>query len=59
MKPVTGDEESKTEELKTTNPFSIMLEIARATYLEDILFFKADSLERTEVSKQRFELSNS
>lgn len=34
-----------------TNPFSIMLEISRACYLEEIMLAKKDSLARTEISK--------
>ena len=40
-----------TREAKLANPFTIMLEIARVCYLEDILFGKADSLARSEVSQ--------
>ena len=37
------------KEVKLTNPFTIMLEIARACYLEEILFAKADSVQRNEI----------
>ena len=39
-------------EEKLTNPFTILLEIAKAAYLEDILFKGADSMERTEIGMQ-------
>ena len=38
-------------EVRLTNPFTIMLEIARAAYLEDILFAKADSVARNEIGQ--------
>jgi glutathione S-transferase len=37
------------EATSTTNPISIMLEIARSVYLDDVLFGKKDSKERSEV----------
>ena len=37
--------------MRLTNPFTIMLEIARAAYLEDILFAKADSVTRNEIGQ--------
>ena len=37
--------------MRLTNPFTIMLEIARAAYLEDILFAKADSVARNEIGQ--------
>lgn len=37
------------KEARLTNPFSIMLEIARACYLEEVLFSKADAVERNEI----------
>lgn len=33
-----------------TNPFTIMLEIARACYLEDVIFCEKDSVSRNEIS---------
>lgn len=45
----SADNQVETKEARLTNPFSIMLEIARACYLEDILFAKADSVTRTEI----------
>jgi hypothetical protein len=36
--------------VQSQNPFSIMLELAKATYIEDIMFGKANSLERSEVN---------
>ena len=38
-------------EQRLINPFTIMLEIAKGCYLEDILFHKADSMERIEISQ--------
>jgi len=38
-------------EVKLTNPFSIMLEISKACYLEEILFGKKNSTERTQISE--------
>ncbi len=35
--------------VQSSNPFSIMLEIAKATYIEDIMFGKPGSIERSEV----------
>jgi hypothetical protein len=40
-----------TKDVRLTNPFTIMLEIARACYLEEILFGKADSVTRTEIGQ--------
>jgi len=37
------------EPQQTLNPYSIMQEIARAVYLEDVLFGKLESPQRTEV----------
>ena len=39
------------KETRLTNPFTIMLEIARACYLEDVLFSKDESVARTEIGK--------
>ena len=39
------------KEARLTNPFTIMLEIAKACYLEDVLFAKADSVTRNEISQ--------
>ncbi len=52
MKPACGgskEGEPEGEPQKTINPFSIMQEIAKAVYLEEILFGKANSQQRTEV----------
>jgi len=38
-------------EARLTNPFTVMLEIARACYLEDILFGKANAVERNEIGQ--------
>ena len=38
-------------EARLTNPFTIMLEIARACYLEDVLFGEADSVTRNEIGQ--------
>jgi hypothetical protein len=46
MKPEAEGEEP----LQTVNPYSIMQEIAKAVYLEDVLFGKLGSSHRTEVS---------
>jgi hypothetical protein len=50
IKAVAGvKKEDGTEEeanVQTINPFSIMQEIARAVYLEDVLFGKFDSAQR-------------
>ena len=45
----TEDNKVESKEARLTNPFTIMLEIARACYLEDILFSKADSVIRNEI----------
>jgi hypothetical protein len=39
-------------EYSVANPFTILLEISRGCYLEDVLFGKAGSLERTQVSER-------
>ena len=44
------DANEQSVETKLTNPFTIMLEIARACYLEEILFGKVDSVERIEIA---------
>lgn len=53
IKAVGGvKKEDGTEEeanVQTINPFSIMQEIARAVYLEDVLFGKFDSAQRFEI----------
>lgn len=36
-------------EYSIANPFTIMLEISRACYLEDVLFGKQGSIERSQV----------
>ena len=46
-----SDNSCVTKEARLTNPFSIMLEIARACYLEDILFAKAEAVERNEIGQ--------
>jgi len=38
-------------EARLTNAFSIMLEIARATYLEEVLFARPDSVARNEIGQ--------
>lgn len=49
--PVLLKQESEGEEPhQTLNPYSIMQEIARAVYIEDVLFGKLGSPQRTEVS---------
>jgi len=48
---LTNEDGSQTTvEHSVANPFTIMLEIARGCYLEDVLFGKAGSLERSQVS---------
>ena len=37
------------KEARLTNPFTIMLEIARACYLEPVLFGETDSVARNEI----------
>jgi len=49
IKPV-GNGETVDEVLSTINPFGIMQEIAKGVYLEEVLFGKFDSQQRTEVS---------
>ena len=39
------------KEARLTNPFSIMLEIAKACYLDEVLFAKDDSTQRYEISQ--------
>jgi len=39
------------KEARLTNPFTIMLEIARACYLEDVLFGDRDSVCRNEIGQ--------
>ena len=39
------------KEARLSNPFTIMLEIARACYLEDVLFGEADSVTRNEIGQ--------
>lgn len=46
LKPVTNENE---EPVSTLNPVSITQEIARAVYLEDILFGKAGTAQRLEI----------
>ena len=43
----TGNENDKS--LSTANPFSIMQEIAKAAYIEDVIVGKPNSLDRLEV----------
>ena len=50
-KPQPDGTVARVEE-KLTNPFTMMLEISKAAYLEEILFKKADSMERTEIGMQ-------
>lgn len=45
-----ADNTVSVKETRLTNPFTIMLEIARACYLEEILFAKQDSQLRVEIS---------
>lgn len=45
------DGTTKAEEHSTGNAFSIMLELAKACYLEDVLFSAAESAERTQISQ--------
>ena len=51
MKQVTDMIEGKavTSSQQTTNPFTIMQEIAQACYLEDVLFSTKDSAQRLQV----------
>ena len=43
-------------EYSVANPFTIMLEISRGCYLEDVLFGKAGSFERSQVSQDPADL---
>jgi hypothetical protein len=45
----SADNKVESKEARLTNPFTIMLEVAKACYLEDILFAKSDSVMRTEI----------
>jgi len=47
--PLTS--EGASEPQQTISPASIMLEIAKASYLEEVLFAKPDSIQRLEVKK--------
>ena len=42
---------AETTQQRTSNPFTIMLEIAQACYLEEVLFGKKDSAQRLEISE--------
>ncbi|CDW72012.1 aminoacyl-trna synthetase cofactor [Stylonychia lemnae] len=45
----TSDAQGQEQPVHTANPSSIMLEIARSVYLEEVLFGKPDSLTRLEI----------
>ena len=54
LKPAVGGQTTdgvaqSDEPQQTVNPYSIMQEIAKAVYLEDVLFAKFGSQQRTEV----------
>jgi hypothetical protein len=44
------DGSQEVNEYSVANPFTIMLEISRGCYLEEVLFGKAGSFERLQVS---------
>jgi hypothetical protein len=46
----TGEKDVSTS---TANPYTILLEIAKAVYLEDVLFGKHDTPQRLEVNDFR------
>ena len=40
-----------TKDVKVTNPFTIMLEVSKACYVEEVLFGQASSSQRLEISE--------